>query len=432
MAIARHCSKAHHFTLAVGLALGALTASCTEGTENPSGGSGTGQGGSAGAGESDATSKSASTGAGQGGSGGAGQGGSGGAGQGGSGGAGQGGSGGTGQGGSGGAGQSGSGGTGQGGSGMTTTTTTSGGPICADCDDKDACTDDACEQGTCKHAKVDPDDKDACTLDSCNPKSGVMHTKVDPDDKDACTLDSCDPKSGVMHTKVDPDDKNACTLDSCDPKSGVMHTARVCDDKDACTLDSCDPSVGCVTTPIRYFVETFADNSKGWQLGGLGTGTPWEIGPLKPNPTPPGYGSPDPTLDHTPTADNGVAGVSIGNNTGTAPHAPYYLVSPTIDATLIQGPVFLEFWRFLNSDVPPYMNSTVEVFNGTAWVLVYGMSTGVPVNDAQWVRQSFDVSAYKSNSLQVRWGWEVKGSGAISQSGWNVDDVRLIPANNCP
>lgn len=380
MAIARQRSQAHCFTLGLCIAVGALAASCTEATETTSGSSGVGESGNGGAGGSGPSSKSTSTGTSEthGSSMSSAMNGSGGA---------------------GGSGSSSGAGNNTTGSSMPTTgsstssslTTTGGGqgggsPSCvpADCDDKDACTLDSCAQGTCKHAKVDPNDNDACTLDSC------------------------------------------------DAKLGVMHTARGCDDKDACTLDSCDPSVGCVTKPVTYFVETFADNNKGWQLGGIGTGTPWEIGPLKPNPTPPPFGKPDPTLDHTPTADNGVAGVSIGNNTGSAPHAPYYLVSPSIDDSAIKGPVFLEFWRFLNSDAPPFMNSTVEVFDGTGWVMVYGMSLGMAVNDADWVRQNVDVSAYKNKSFQVRWGWEVKGAGAVSVSGWNVDDVRLVPSNNCP
>jgi hypothetical protein len=348
----------------------------------------------------------------------------------------------------------------------------------ADCEDDDKCTVDTCDNGACTHAEVDQDDKDACTIDSCDSKLGVLHTAlscednnvcttdacdngacthagVDQDDKDACTVDSCDSKLGVLHTalscddnnvcttdacangacthaEVDKDDNDACTVDSCDPKLGVLHTALSCDDNNPCTTDMCNPAAGCITTPITYFSETFANNSKGWTLGGQGTGTPWQVGPLIPNPTAPESGNPDPTEDHTPTVDNGVAGVAIGGNTSNALHPPYYLLSPIIDLTGVSTPVYVEFWRYLNSDFPPFMDSTVEVYNGSSWVTIFAMTPGVAIYDAGWTRESYDVTPYKNNNFQIRWGWRVLQPGVVLVSGWNIDDVRLIPADSCP
>ena len=64
-------------------------------------------------------------------------------------------------------------------------------------------------------------------------------------------------------------------------------------------------------------------------------------------------GNPDPGANHTPTADNGVAGVFLGGNTGTALQGPYYLTSPSINLSAATGSVTLELWRRLNTDYPP-------------------------------------------------------------------------------
>src|SRR5262249_55663675 len=110
---------------------------------------------------------------------------------------------------------------------------------------------------------------------------------------------------------------------------------------------------------------------------------------------------------------------------------PYYLVSPIIDISLITTPVYLSFWRYLNSDFPPYMDSTVEVFNGTAWVKIFSMAQGMGINDAEWVHESYDVTPYKHKLFQIRWGWEVHQLGVANVAGWNVDDVQLVPDATC-
>lgn len=46
------------------------------------------------------------------------------------------------------------------------------------CDDRDACTLDACVAGVCQQRPVEPDDGDACTLDACDPVLGVTHEDI--------------------------------------------------------------------------------------------------------------------------------------------------------------------------------------------------------------------------------------------------------------
>jgi hypothetical protein len=192
-------------------------------------------------------------------------------------------------------------------------------------------------------------------------------------------------------------------------------------------------ATGCVNTPTSavYFDETFANNSKGWTFNAA---EGWAIGPLVSMPYVPTQGSPDPTVDHTAnTNDNGVAGVYIGTQTPITLHAPYYFTSPTINLSSAQT-AFLEFWRHLNSDYPPYMESSVEVSsnNGATWVAIYTVPASVGQFDSAWTKVSYDVTAYKSAQFRVRFSWSVGQSGAFDISSWNIDDLRLVANSNCP
>jgi hypothetical protein len=56
---------------------------------------------------------------------------------------------------------------------------------------------------------------------------GCQHIPVDCDDGDACTDDACDPVTGnCVHTPIDCDDGDPNTTDSCDPEVGCIHTAN--------------------------------------------------------------------------------------------------------------------------------------------------------------------------------------------------------------
>ncbi|HEX5044251.1 MAG TPA: hypothetical protein VFV75_15200 [Candidatus Polarisedimenticolaceae bacterium] len=145
------------------------------------------------------------------------------------------------------------------------------------CDDGNACTDDACVEGQCASTPTVCDDGNACTDDLCDSGSGCFHMDVVCDDSSACTNDSCDPSSGCVYDTISCDDDNACTDDSCDAASGCVNTnnsnpcddgnactagdacgggscqagsAVDCNDGSACTADSCDPATGCVYTPV--------------------------------------------------------------------------------------------------------------------------------------------------------------------------------------
>ena len=107
-------------------------------------------------------------------------------------------------------------------------------PVCEgttiDCDDNNACTDDACVDGACVSTPNTGscDDGNACTTG------------------DVCADGTCQP--GTPNN--DPcDDGNACTSnDTC--SGGVCQggSSMNCDDGNVCTDDSCVSGVGCVNT----------------------------------------------------------------------------------------------------------------------------------------------------------------------------------------
>ncbi|MBM4394505.1 MAG: hypothetical protein FJ087_02305, partial [Deltaproteobacteria bacterium] len=117
------------------------------------------------------------------------------------------------------------------------------------CSDNDLCTvGDHCSAGLCVPGgeALDCDDDNACTDDACLPYSGCLHPVIGCADTDPCTADSCDPVLGCRHEPVtDCDDANACTTgDTC--ATGVCAGTPVsCDDNEPCTADSCSPATGC-------------------------------------------------------------------------------------------------------------------------------------------------------------------------------------------
>ncbi len=174
------------------------------------------------------------------------------------------------------------------------------------------------------------------------------------------------------------------------------------------------------------FQEDFSDNSAGWSLG-----PEWMIGPTA---TSVGHthGWSDPEFDHSTSTDNGVAGTILGGNASTFVHPAYYLTSPAIDISSATGLLTLSFWRWLNSDYPSFMMPTVEVFDGSSWVVIWHTNgSSAPVADNAWSQQSFDVTPYKNAQFRVRFGLAVGQGGAFTMSGWNVDDLAIGSDGSC-
>jgi hypothetical protein len=187
-------------------------------------------------------------------------------------------------------------------------------------------------------------------------------------------------------------------------------------------------SAGCLNA-ADLFVEPFADNSRGWTFD-----TEWSIGSATVSTSQTVLG-PDPEVDHTETSDNGIAGYAIGGSTGTDLFSARYITSPVID-TNVTDDVYLEFWRWLNSDYIPFMASTIEVWDGSSWVVIYtAPNTDGGVQDSEWTLVSLDVTEYKNAGFRVRFGVSIEQSGVYDASSWNIDDLRvhtLGPVNSPP
>lgn len=177
--------------------------------------------------------------------------------------------------------------------------------------------------------------------------------------------------------------------------------------------------------PTIFFNETFADNAQGWTLG-----NEWGIGPAAASFCNNGATGDDPATDHTPTADNGVAGVIIGGCYTQALHTDHCLTSPTIDLSTATGTVLLTFWRHLHTDYPPFITSRVDVSSndGLNWLPIFAVQQGQFQNDPQWTQQVFDVTAQKSATFKLRFCYGAGSQGIFVGGGWTVDDVQLSDA----
>lgn len=248
-----------------------------------------------------------------------------------------------------------------------------------------------------------------------------------------CNNGLCEPQTGACYADpVAPGGQCFDGVAQC--QVGVCSSGGTCDPMPATEGASCNDSNSCTVTDICtagvcagspdpgytvYFSESFANNTAGWTLG-----PEWEIGPAVAGPA---GNCEDPGTDTSPTADNGIAGVEIG---GCSPsslidliHPYYYLTSPVIDTSVAPGAVWLQFYRWLESDYTNFMNNVIEVFDGTTWVMVW-QSGSVGIHDApNWVFVSHDLTAYKNANMQIRFGFNIGSTGVFDEGSWNVDDV---------
>ena len=135
------------------------------------------------------------------------------------------------------------------------------------------------------------------------------------------------------------------------------------------------------------------------------------------------YGNPDPLAGAT---GDFVLGVNLAGDYLVAPGGPYYLVTDSIDLRGVTN-AQLSFWRWLNTDYPPFVSATIDVSSdGNIWTNVYHNPPGMEVADAGWAEYTYDISEVADNqsTVYIRWGYQVAG-GAWAYSGWNIDDITV-------
>jgi hypothetical protein len=240
---------------------------------------------------------------------------------------------------------------------------------------------------------------------------------------EVCSAGTCDLscQAGLVEcggTCVDPQTSNAYCGASGDCQGANAGTACAADEY--CDAGACTSVVNGCVDPTVLFSESFASNAQGWSLGAT-----WAIGAAMPSACGSVVTGNDPAADHSPTLDNGIAGVAIGGCYGFSPIPKQCLTSPSIDVTSAAN-LRLSFWRHLHTDYPPYVSSTVEVWNGSTWTEVFSNPNGNFVNDLSWTYQLFDVTEHRNASFRVRFCYQNLSSSAIDGGGWNLDDVSLV------
>ncbi len=330
-----------------------------------------------------------------------------------------------------------------------------------DCDDGNACTLDACNDGQCVStarpgcclSDVDCDDAIACTLDACDgdPALGgtCRTTQIaacceqisDCNDGNLCTEDRCTPNltdASDPDAPIGPgrcinaplcctndlqcDDGDPCTLASC--TSGQCRYTqscclvdRDCDDGIACTRDACDAgtckndfdySPGCCIPDI--LTERFDAPLTGWTLSPAANNIGWRLLTSPQAQSGTGilyYGHP--TLNFYESG---------GRNTGTATTPPIRLpdgveltlsLSLLIDVEVVQGR---------------------DLFRVEA--LLASGATVVPLIDKAeltrnlWQELSVDLSWASGQVVQLRFVFDTIDGAQNTTRGVFVDDLRLL------
>lgn len=126
------------------------------------------------------------------------------------------------------------------------------------CDDKNPCTVDSCDDATggCKHVNVGDGtacgDQEICNgIEQCVKGACVAGPPPDCDDNNPCTTESCQEGKGCVYKAATDGtactDNSACTKnDKCQAGKCAPGPAVNCDDHNDCTDDRCNPLKGCI------------------------------------------------------------------------------------------------------------------------------------------------------------------------------------------
>lgn len=270
-----------------------------------------------------------------------------------------------------------------------------------------------------------------CEVQNCLPPGVCQPTPRKDgefcDDGDLCTL-----KEACFAGKCSPGVQTDCSgLDSpcrsgvCNPLTGNCAVEWTfegfpCEDGDKCTNNELCSAGECVAPPAKPPL-LFTDFSL---AGGWIAQPPWQIGPaIASNCAIPM--ADDPGEDHSPSADNHLAGAAIGECLPAGPFPEACLESPALDVSGFPGEVHLEFFDILSSPSPD-LKSRIDVFdsNKQAWVLLLAIPG--PVFLPEWTQHSVDLGPFKGKELRVRFCQ--RGDGPTPPvGGWSIDDLRIGP-----
>ena len=99
------------------------------------------------------------------------------------------------------------------------------------------------------------------------------------------------------------------------------------------------------------------------------------------------------------------------------------LLSPEIDVSGYDGPILVQFQRWLTVEDGYWDKAYVTINDERVWSNhATGADNGEEHHqDSQWARQSHLLDAPESGTVQI--GWELKSDQGLHFGGWNIDDV---------
>ena len=119
--------------------------------------------------------------------------------------------------------------------------------------------------------------------------------------------------------------------------------------------------------------------------------------------------------------------MNLSGDYSTSPGGPYTLTAGPFDCSGHNN-IVLKYAQWLNTDVPDYILSDIEVSNdNTNWSNLWSCMPGDTCSDSEWQLMEYDISAMADNqqTVYVRWNYTVISDRAYPYSGWNIDDVEL-------
>jgi len=190
---------------------------------------------------------------------------------------------------------------------------------------------------------------------------------------------------------------------------------------DACVTVDGNYTLKAVFEPIFVVIyDEPLDADPGWVLQGQ-----WEFG------VPTGqrcgaWGNNDPTSGHT---GSNVVGVNLEGCYDLAIDGPHSATAGPFDLSGYSD-ITLQFWRWLNTDIPEYVRSTIEVStDGQNWSVVWQQGEREEITDTEWTLCEYLIpEADLEPTVYVRWTYEVVQERAYAYTGWNLDDIQLIGA----
>ena len=298
------------------------------------------------------------------------------------------------------------------------------------CDDGNQCTEnDACKAGKCAGGSLKGcDDKNACTTDACDPKAGgcKYEAKKDGDlcsDGDICTQKDACAKGKCEGATPKCDDGNACTTDSCNSTTGACGVVTVanggkCDDGDACSGDDACQAGVCsgkqvCTDQSPVFNEAFACGNTDWTItpkpaaGQVG----WAIDGT---PNPPGHKSASCSLNINNGKDFNAAAKVVGQAT-----------SKPIAIPAGKG-AEIAFWSYNGvEDHASYDNRYVEVSDDDFAKNVRSVRLDNGANVGKWVELKVRIDEFVDKTVKIRFRFDSGDTFKNDGKGWFVDDVKV-------